>query len=595
MNKLALSARHPSPPSGCGLAGGVGCTAPSPTTGHCVIVLESLITRHLPAVLERFIERVYQHWLGGSRLTTIAILTIPAEDVRGAAEEIAIILRPAGFYAHIVWQGKLLIIFPNSVVDLDPNDSAEVEKVRLIGTTYSIPVRQMPFEHLVAIDHPNDPRGQAAPSINPTDFFSQRNSEEMSAVTTLCGRVVALTEDGLTADVVANGAITKVRFPAMPGPNIGDLIGSKGEYREERGERVLDASHWTTLTPTLRTDLFTNDGDHAPREITLLQDEALRNALAVRRQVIKTVREYLDARRFLEMETPIILPIRDIAPVPHFAVTPARDGTAVLRICPENALKRLIVAGFDRVYEIARNFRVENAAHHRSSEFTTVECYAAYTTYLQTMDLCEDLIRNIIRTTLGGNDVLRYQNREIDIKTRWERLDFQTAVQRATGIELERAPDTPTLKSEMAARGINAEGLHSRRACINHLAEIVEEQLNSPTFLMDHPSETICVAQRHDAPRSHLLQRFELFIGGMEIAHAFAELTDPLEQRARMQELLEEKIAAGDTPHPLDLDFLKAIDIGLPPTCGLGIGIDRLVMLLTNEPIDRVIAFPLTL
>lgn len=597
MNSMLSNARHPSPLSTRRQDGGDSGSALSPTTttGHGVIILESLITRHLPPVLERSIKRVYQHWLGGSRLTTIAILTVPAEHVRDAAEQIATLLRPAGFYAHIVWQGKLLVIFPNSVVEVDPNDSAEVEKARLIGSAYGIPVRQMPFEQLSAIDHPNDPKGEAAPSINPTDFFSQRNSEEMPDVTTLCGRVVALTADGLTADVVANGVIAKVRFPAMPGPTIGDLIGSKGQYREERGERVLDARYWATLTPTLRTDLFTDNSDHAPREITLLRDDAIRNALAVRRQVIKTVRAYLDGRGFLEMETPIILPIRDIAPVPHFTVTPGRDGTAVLRICPENALKRLIVAGFDRVYEVARNFRVEKAAQHRSSEFTTVECYAAYATYVQTMDLCEDLIRIIIRTALGSSDVLQYQNRVIDIRTPWERLDFQTAVQRATGIELERASNTPMLKSEMAARGISAEGLHSRRACINQLAEIVEEQLNNPTFLIDHPSETICVAQRHDAPRSHLLQRFELFIGGMEIAHAFAELTDPLEQRERMQELMQEKIAAGDTPHPLDDDFLTAIDIGLPPTCGLGIGIDRLVMLLTNEPIDRVIAFPLSL
>lgn len=597
MNDMILTTKNTSPtiqPSpGTGDSAAESTTTTS--TGHGVIILESLLTGRLPATLECFIERTHQHWLGGSRLTTIAVLTIPAPHIRDTAARIASLLRPTGFYAHIVWQDQLLVIFPNTVVDVDPTDTAGLANIRSIGATYGIPERQMPFEHLAATDHPNDAPDQPAPQVTPTTFFFERNAEDTPNIVTLCGRVITVTDDGLTADVLANGVTITVRFPNMPGPTIGDIIGCKGQRHEEHGKQVLDVSRWATLTPTLRPDLFTQDNPRSPREITLLRDPALRHALDIRRRVIKTVRDYLDDRGFLEMETPIVLPVRDIAPVPHFAVTPTTNGTAVLRICPENALKRLVVSGFDRVYEVARNFRVEDATHHRSSEFTTLECYAAYTTYKHTMELCQDLILTVIRNVHGRDDVLQYQGKTIDITAPWERWDFQTAVQRATGIDLKQAPDLHTLQREMAARGMPASGFHSRRTCVNHLAEIIEQQISTPTFLMDHPAETICVAQRHDAPRSHLLQRFELFIGGMEIAHAFAELTNPLEQRERMQELLQERITAGDDAHPLDDDFLTAIDIGLPPTCGLGIGIDRLVMLLTNEPIDRVIAFPITL
>ena len=594
MNDLFVQISSTSEPLSYGEFTGTGHREPElqGDNGHGVVILESLLPGRLPLKLEGFIERTYQHWLGGSRLTTIAIITIPAQHVRDTAECISRLLRPKGFYAHIVWKGKLLVIFPNAVYDVAPSDAAGIASLRSIGAAHGIPERQMCFEYLVANDHPNQSQNEPTSLVNPTEFFSASSNTEHSNDVRMCGRVLTVTADGLVAQLIANGTVTKVEFPNMPGPSVGDIIGCKGGIRQGNGEQILYAIHWATLTPTQRPELFERDSSIAPREITLLRDTALRHALDVRRQVIRTVRAFLDDRGFLEMETPIILPVRDIAPVPHFSVSPTTHETAVLRICPENALKRLVVAGFDKVYEIARNFRIENPTNQRSCEFTTLECYQAYATYHQTMDLCQELILEVNRAVNSNTDVLRFQGATINIKAPWERQDFQTAVFRETDINLEQTPDLQTLQNIMEARGISARGLRSRRECVNYLAEIVEQQIVTPTFLMDHPVETICVAQRHEAPRSHLLQRFELFIGGMEVAHAFAELTNPIEQRMRMQHLMKEKIAAGEAVHQFDEDFLTTLDIGLPPTGGLGIGIDRLVMLLTDEPIDRVVAFP---
>jgi len=210
------------------------------------------------------------------------------------------------------------------------------------------------------------------------------------------------------------------------------------------------------------------------------------------------------------------------------------------------------------------------------------------------MDLCRDLILAVIRAVNGNLDALQYRDATIDITAPWKSWDFQTAVLDETGIDLSLAGDFRSLQNLMEARGIDGRDLRSRRECINRLAEIVESKIVHPTFLVDHPAETVCVAQRHKPPRSHLIERFELFVGGMEIAHAFAELTNACQQRERMDALMREKINSGEAEHFLDQAFLDSLEIGLPPTGGLGIGIDRLVMLLTGEPIDRVVAFPVT-
>ena len=224
-----------------------------------------------------------------------------------------------------------------------------------------------------------------------------------------------------------------------------------------------------------------------------MRDQKLRGALEARRRVTREVRRFLDDHGFMEMDTPILLPVRDIAPVPHFSVSPSRGGVSVLRICPENALKRLVVSGFDRVYEIARNFRVEVPSQHRACEFTTVECYQAYVSYHQMLRLCQDLILSTVRSVSGETDTLMHGDVQINMTPPWTCWDFRTAVLNHTGIDLDRESDYQSLRHAMETTSIESTNLHSRRDCVNRLSELVEQTIVQPTFLVDHPAETICV------------------------------------------------------------------------------------------------------
>ena len=402
-------------------------------------------------------------------------------------------------------------------------------------------------------------------------------------------------ETAVTTNMLCNGVGVRAVFPVSSIVTIGDVVGVQGDLAYTSSGPCIRVTRWGVLTPTRSSSLFSraavrNDG--AIREIAFLRDRHLRNSVAMRARVIHTIREFLDARGFLEVETPIILPTRDIAPVEHFSVSPSATGQQVLRICPENCLKRLVVAGFDRVYEIGRSFRVEEESSERLCQFTTMECYQAFASYEDAADLCHELVVAVTKSVKHGDTHVDVGGQTFDLAQPWQRLDFRTAVLHHSGIDVDQYPDYDSLVRAMTAGRISAQDLRSHRECLNRLAECVEQSVVAPTILMDHPAETICVAKRHaESTRSNCIERFELFIGGCEIAHAFSELTDPVEQRERMEILLDEKVRNGDARHSLDENFLSALDVGLPPTAGLGIGIDRLIMLLTGEPINRVVTF----
>jgi hypothetical protein len=233
-------------------------------TGHGVIILESLLPGPVPAPVASFIQRTYQHWLSGSRLTTIAILAIPAAHVLNTAEQIAKLLRPRGFYAHIVWRGRLLVIFPNSVFDVVQSDTPGIASLRSFGVAHGIPERQMRFEDLFMHDHPNQAQDQPTLVVNPTEFFSAANNSGQSGDVLVCGRVLSVTEDGLAAEVIANGRTRTVRFPTMPGPMIGDIVGCKGQRHHYNGMEVLHVSHWGTLTSPAPTRSALQPGIREP-------------------------------------------------------------------------------------------------------------------------------------------------------------------------------------------------------------------------------------------------------------------------------------------------------------------------------------------
>jgi len=414
--------------------------------------------------------------------------------------------------------------------------------------------------------------------------------------TGLTGRVLSqsLAENRTRLTVVDGSNTIRVLLPInITAPQNGDIIRVTGKRRSMLGLPIVEGEDLLILTKTLRTEWFSSDISHQtlPREMQLLINEPARQAILIRSQVTNIVRLFLKRRQYLEVETPILLPERDIAPVSHFKTKSMASGREYfLRICPENYLKRLIVAGFSRVFEIGKNFRDESITSKNSPEFTVMECYEAYSNYLRMAELTEELIAEIV-LTINGSPIISMSGRNIDITPPWTRISFNEAAREFAGIKLEELSNPEDLRGALLRIGITSPHATSRRELINLLAEqAIEPRLMNPTFLMDHPSETICVAKRHDQ-NPQLIERFEGFIGGVEFAHGYSEFSDAREQRVRMQVVLDEKVQAGDEKHELDAGFLTALEIGLPPTGGLGIGIDRIVMLLTNLPIEETVTF----
>lgn len=412
----------------------------------------------------------------------------------------------------------------------------------------------------------------------------------------LIGRIINSNgvEGTVTIAVHGQGNVLDIRMENWANlnnpPELGDLIYvNLNSLSSQNG--FIKGELINVIQKTYRQDLF-KTVDEPPREIDIITDPQLHRAIRLRAQILRVVRTVLNEHGFLEVETPILLRHHDIAPVEHFKVTsPSLPNQFYLRICPENYLKRLIVAGFDRVFEIGKSFRSEGHTTKNSPEFTTMECYQMLADYKVMMSLTEEIVRRIV-LEIKGTSILTFRGQSIDVSIPWKRKPFLDAVDETLGISLLDHPDASSLATVMLEAGLNVSQNMSRRQLINVIAETVEAGFSEPTFLIDHPAETISVAKRHPS-RPELIERFEGFIGGLELAHGFTELNDPVEQRQRMEDVLEEKALLGLPIHELDEEFLQALEIGFLPTAGLGIGIDRLVMLLTDSNLDRTITFPI--
>jgi lysyl-tRNA synthetase class 2 len=398
-------------------------------------------------------------------------------------------------------------------------------------------------------------------------YFEPKSSSTEDGLETFSGRVRSNTEDeeALIVELVLLETTIHCNIPSMPGPELGDRIAVR--CRKSKDE-TFEVEEWSILERPIS------------RETTLLCRSDIRNAIEVRREVARLIRQFFDSRGFLEMETSILLPSRDIVPVAHFEM--GREScTPALRICPENQLKRLVAAGYDRVYEIARNFRKEKSDDEHLPEFTSIECYQANANYESMIEIFEELFRFLWKEIKGYN-----------FSESWKRIDF-TEASHKLGIDFTKTKTPQELLELLRLKGIGLDLPPETVQWIDvygKLAEAIEQTLDSPSHLMNHPTETICVAKRHD-DRPHLIERFEAFVDGKEIAHGFTELVDPVEQRIRMNELLDAKPVPGSPNHPLDKEFLCAMEL-MPPMAGLGIGIDRLVMLLTGLPIYETVTFP---
>jgi len=319
----------------------------------------------------------------------------------------------------------------------------------------------------------------------------------------------------------------------------------------------------------------------------------VREIFLLRARIIQKIRAFLDARGFLEVETPMMQPIPGGAIARPFATHHnALDMALYLRIAPELYLKRLVVGGFERVYEINRNFRNEGVSTQHNPEFTTLEFYQAYADYQDLMELTEEMFTELAQSLLGRL-TLTWGEHAVDLARPWKRLSFFEGVSQVLGIAVGADTDAATVARAAAAKGLTVKpGAAAWEVWKEVFEERVEPTLVQPTFVVDYPIELSPLAKKkRDNPR--LVDRFELFIGRRELANAYSELNDPIDQLARFREQAAQKARGDDEAHWLDEDYVRALEYGMPPAAGEGIGIDRLTMLFADQPsIREVILFP---
>ena len=385
--------------------------------------------------------------------------------------------------------------------------------------------------------------------------------------------------------------------------DIGDIIAAKGRImRTQKGELSIRASELRLLSKSLRPlpekyhGLIDTELRYRRRYVDLIMNQKSRDVFRTRSKIITFIRSFLEApgREFLEVETPMMHPIPGGATARPFVTHHnALDLTMYLRVAPELYLKRLIVGGLERVYEINRNFRNEGVSSQHNPEFTMLEFYWAYANYLDLMDLTETMLSGLAEAVTGGAAV-NYQNEEIDFSGPFERLSVEDAVRRynpkLTDADLW---DDAFLREICTALGIHIEKTWGPGKLLIELFEAtVEEQLVQPTFITQYPTEVSPLSRRNDE-NPEVTDRFELFICGREIANGFSELNDPEDQAERFRQQMENKDAGDLEAMHYDADYIRALEYGMPPTAGEGIGIDRLVMIFTDSPSIRdVLLFP---
>ena len=382
--------------------------------------------------------------------------------------------------------------------------------------------------------------------------------------------------------------------------DIGDIVGVTGfVFRTRMGEISVHAESFTLLSKNLLPlpekwhGLKDQDTRYRQRYTDLICNPEVKDTFIKRSQIISSIRRYLDGRGFMEVETPMLVSNAGGAAARPFETHyNALDEDVKLRISLELYLKRLIVGGLERVYEIGRVFRNEGVDARHNPEFTLMELYQAYTDYHGMMDLTEDMFRHVAQEVCG-NTCVPYGEYEIDLGKPFERMTMIEAVKKYSGVDFNEISTLEDARKVADEHQIEYEDRHKRGDILNlFFEEYVEEKLIQPTFIMDHPVEISPLTKRKpDAP--DYVERFELFITGREMCNAYSELNDPVDQRERFK-AQEEALSQGDEEaNRTDEDFLRALEIGMPPTGGIGYGIDRLVMLLTNSPAIRdVLLFP---
>jgi lysyl-tRNA synthetase, class II len=434
--------------------------------------------------------------------------------------------------------------------------------------------------------------------------------EQQHIECTLAGRIVGLRRFGKAAFALLQDGADRIQvylkkdllgesYRVVEELDLGDWIGVSGTlFRTKTDEFTVEVRSLTFLSKALRplpekwhglTDVETR---YRQRYVDLIANPSVHEIFAARSRIIAGIRNFLLAKGFLEVETPMMHPIPGGATARPFVTHHnALDVDLYLRVAPELYLKRLIVGGFPRVFEINRNFRNEGISTIHNPEFTMLEFYVAYADYRDLMALTEDLFIHLAHEIIAGTTLV-YQGQEINLEAPWRRWSYHQAILEINKLD-QPVKDQATALQLARRLNVEVDSKASLAIILNEIfEETVEPKLVQPTFITDYPTELSPLARRKDADPS-LTDRFELYIAGREIANAFSELNDPLDQRQRFEAQVARRQAGDEEAHYLDEDFVRALEYGMPPTAGEGIGIDRVVMLFTNQASIRdVILFP---
>lgn len=446
------------------------------------------------------------------------------------------------------------------------------------------------------------------------DAHGARSKEELEQEkvnASLAGRIIALRSFGKACfSHLQDGSgriqlyfqkntLGEDRFQLLKKLDIGDFIGVKGFlFRTKTDELTIDVQDLVLLSKSLRPlpekwhGLTDVEIRYRQRYVDLIVNPDVKKVFVLRTQIIQAIRSFLNSRGFLEVETPMMQSIPGGATARPFRTHHnALNMDLYLRIAPELYLKRLLVGGFERVYEINRNFRNEGISTRHNPEFTMLEFYMAYADYRDLMDMTEQMISSVARDVLGTLSVT-YEGRTIDLTPPWKRVTFVESIREA-GVPDDVIAHTDAARDYARQLGANLKGGEPLGKLLNEIFEAkVEPFLAQPTFITDYPTDISPLSKRCEDDPEHV-ERFELFVAGREMANAFSELNDPMDQKGRFLNQVKEREAGDDEAHQMDEDFIRALEYGMPPAAGEGIGIDRLVMLLTGSASIRdVILFP---
>ncbi len=446
-------------------------------------------------------------------------------------------------------------------------------------------------------------------------FQQQEGSNAESLKVSVAGRIMAQRSMGKAAFIDLRDGTGKIqaylsrntlgdeKYQFLRDFDIGDFIGVSGKvFRTKSGEVTVEGSDFTMLSKSLLPlpekwhGLTDVEKRYRQRYLDLISNEEARNIFVMRSRLIAAVRRFLDGRGFIEVETPVLLPVAAGAMARPFSTHHNElEQTLYLRIALELYLKRLIIGGLDKVYEIGRVFRNEGLSIKHNPEFTMLESYEAYADYNDVMAMVEQMVHSVA-LEVSGTLEFHFGGNTINLSPPWQRVSYREELSKRCGVDFldEKYRDIASLQETMRGLKVEVEQNASWGRLLDKLfSTYVEPSLIQPTFVIDHPVEISPLAKgKPGDPR--LVERFECFIGGMEVANAFTELNDPVEQRKRFEEQERMRALIGDDEvERLDEDFLTAMEYGMPPTGGLGVGIDRLVMILTNQQsIREVILFP---